>query len=296
MAELSRHILDHAGYFSATNGNVLDNPKVSVFVNDGRHHLRMRPPATYDLVTLEPPPIAHAGVASLYSREFFETVHSRLKPGGYFTLWLPAYQVPGETVLSMVRTFVEVFPNSVLLSGVYSELILMGVRDAPVEIDPGLVQARLEAMPRVRDDLAAVHLGSLTEIVGTFAAPGEALLRASRLSAPVTDDRPIPDYARKSQLRDHRIPPRIFAVRDVGTWCPGCFTDGRPLPELEHIETYLSILERLYRSSRFLESSTVKRPGRRRARIPIPPDAAIGAAVAEHRYLGYLMEGFFESR
>ena len=151
-------------------------------------------------------------------------------------------------------------------------------------------------MPRVRDDLAAVHLGSLTEIVGTFAAPGEALLRASRLSPPVTDDRPIPDYARKSQLRDHRIPPRIFAVREVGTWCPGCFADGQPLPELEHIGTYLGILERLYRAPRFLNSSTVKGPGRRRARIPIPPDAAIEAAVAEHRYLGYVMEGFFEWR
>ena len=296
VAELSEHILDHAGYFSATNGNVLDNPKVSVFVNDGRHHLRMQPPATYDLVTLEPPPIAHAGVASLYTREFFETVHSRLEPGGYFTLWLPAYQVPGETALSMVRTFVEVFPNSVLLSGVYSELILMGVRDATVEIDPVRVQARLGAMPGVRDDLAAVHLGSLTEIVGTFAASGEALLRASRLAPPVTDDRPIPDYARKSQLRDHRIPPQVFAVREVGTWCPRCFTDGRPLPELEHIGTYLGILERLYRAPRFLNSSTIKGTGRRRARIPVRPDAAIGAAVAEHRYLGYVMEGFFESR
>ena len=116
------------------------------------------------------------------------------------------------------------------------------------------------------------------------------------MSPPVTDDRPIPDYARKSQLRDHRIPPGIFAVGEVDTWCPGCFTDGQPLPELEHFETYLSILERLYQSSRFLNSSTVKGPGRKRARIPIPPDAAIGAAVAEHRYLGYVMEGFFESR
>ena len=173
VAELSEHILDHAGYFSATNGNVLDNPKVSVFVNDGRHHLRMQPPATYDLVTLEPPPIAHAGVASLYTREFFETVHSRLEAGRAISpCGCRPTRCPGETALSMVRTFVEVFPNSVLLSGVYSELILMGVRDAPVEIDPVRLQARLAAMPGVRDDLAAVHLGSLTEIVGTFAASG----------------------------------------------------------------------------------------------------------------------------
>ena len=293
VAELSAHILDHAGYFSATNGNVLESPNISVFVNDGRQHLRMQPAATYDLVTLEPPPIAHAGVASLYSREFFELVRSRLKPGGYLTIWLPAYQVPGETALSMVRTFVDVFPSAVLLSGVFSELILMGVRDSKLEIDPALVKAKLESMPAVREDLEGIHLGTLTEIIGSFAASGETLARASKLSPPVTDDRPIPDYARKSQLRDHRIPSQLFDVRDVGTWCPNCFMDGQPLPELEQIGTYLGLLERLYQAPRFLNSSTIKRAHQRRARIGIRPDAATRRAIAEHRYLGYVMEGYF---
>ena len=293
VADLSEHILDHAGYFSATNGNVLESPNVSVFVNDGRQHLRMQPPSTYDLVTLEPPPIAHAGVASLYSREFFELVRSRLRRAGYLTLWLPAYQVPGETVLSIVRAFVDVFPSSVLLSGVYSELILMGVNDAKLEIDPALVQARLESMPAVREDLERIHLGGLTEIIGAFAASGETLARASRLSAPVTDDRPLLDHARRSQLRDHRIPAQLFDVGDVAAWCPDCFSDGQPLPELEHLGAYLSLLERLYQAPRFLHSSTIKSSGEHRTRIGIRPDAAIGEAIAEYEYLVRVMDGFF---
>ena len=85
IADLSQHVLEHASYFRETNGGVLEDPRVKVFVNDGRQHLQMQPEGTYDLVTLEPPPIAYAGVGSLYSREFYTLARSRLKPGGYLT-------------------------------------------------------------------------------------------------------------------------------------------------------------------------------------------------------------------
>jgi predicted membrane-bound spermidine synthase len=61
VADLSRNVLDHASWFGSTNGNVLRDPRVSVYLNDGRHHLQMQPPGSYDLVTLEPPPIGYAG-------------------------------------------------------------------------------------------------------------------------------------------------------------------------------------------------------------------------------------------
>ena len=207
-------------------------------------------------------------MASLYSREFFELVRSRLKPNGYLTLWLPAYQVPGETTLSIVRAFVEAFPSSVLLSGLHSELILMGGNDSKLEIDPALVQARLESMPEVRADLERIHLGGLTEIIGAFAASGETLARASRLSAPVTDDRPLLDHARRSQLRDNLIPADLFDLGVVEAWCPKCFSDGRPLPELAQRDAYLDLLARRYEAPRFLHSSTIKGPGQeRKARV-----------------------------
>jgi spermidine synthase len=117
VADLSRNILAHAGDFTDVNHDVLSDPRVAVYVNDGRHHLRMRPAAPYDLITLEPPPIAYAGVAALYSTEFYRLARSRLSAGGYLSQWLPAYQVPASTTLAMIRSFVDVFPQSVLLSG-----------------------------------------------------------------------------------------------------------------------------------------------------------------------------------
>jgi spermidine synthase len=90
VADLSRDVLVHAGYFRAWNRDVLDDPRLTVYINDGRQHLQMQPGSVYDLVTLEPPPIAYAGVGALYSKEFYALARSRLTPGGYISQWLPA--------------------------------------------------------------------------------------------------------------------------------------------------------------------------------------------------------------
>ena len=55
---------------------------------------RSRTPDTYDLITLEPPPIAYAGVAALYSKEFYELARSRLTARGYISQWLPDLSGP----------------------------------------------------------------------------------------------------------------------------------------------------------------------------------------------------------
>lgn len=291
VVDLSKDVLRHAGWFAGTNGGVLDNARLAVFVNDGRHHLLMQAPATYDLVTMEPPPIAFAGVASLYSREFYQLVRSRLKPGGAVTQWLPAYQVPGEGTLAIVRAFADVFPQAVLLSGSQSELILMGVNGPRIEIDPEAVAARLRASPAVADDLKTVSLGTLTELIGTFAAPGDRLAGVSEPSAAVTDDAPIIEYLVGSRLREHRIPEQLFDPRAVARWCPRCFVDGRPVPSVARLPAYLAILEAVYRSASFLESSW---PPRTRdvspARVALEP-GIIQATIGESRYLRQMFPG-----
>src|SRR5262249_2503751 len=136
VADLSRLILEHAPYFSAANRSVLRDPRVVVYVNDGRQHLRMQRERTYDLIVLEPPPIAQAAVGGLYAAGFYALAPIHLKPGGYLSQWLPAYQVPPDTTLAMIRAFVDVFPHAVLLSGTNQELLLIGTRGDRIEIDP----------------------------------------------------------------------------------------------------------------------------------------------------------------
>ena len=154
VADLSRHVLEHSAYFSDVNHDVLRDPRVTVYVNDGRHHLRMASDRTYDLITLEPPPIVHAGVAALYSREFYALARTRLSPNGLITQWLPAFGVPQAIIVSMTRAFLDVFPNAVVLSGAGANLLLLGGDGPTVEMDLRQLARALEARPAVQADLA----------------------------------------------------------------------------------------------------------------------------------------------
>ena len=280
LADLSENVLRHATFFGDTNGNVIASPRLAVYVNDGRHHLTLQPVGTYDLITLEPPPIAAAGVASLYSSEFYRLARSRLKPGGYLTQWLPAYQVPAETTLAMVRAFIDVFPASVLLSGHRSELILMGTTARTIEIDPMAVLARMQTTPEVRADLEASFLGTLTEVIGTFVASADTLAKATTSTSPETDNRPVQEYAVQARLRATRIPESLFDVDSLAAWCPRCFQSDRVIPDLRDLPGYLTILDRLYHSSVFLEpNNPAPQP------LRLAGDQRVSALIERHPYL-----------
>jgi spermidine synthase len=278
LADLSRDILAHAAYFDEGNQGVLDDPKVVVHINDGRQHLQMQPESAYDLIVLEPPPIAYAGVSALYSREFYELARTRLKPNGYISQWLPTYQVPPEIALAMVRAFVDVLPQSVLLSGAASDLLLLGVNGPRIEIDPDAVAAALSRAPAVRSDLERVDLGSLHELVGTFVGSAQTLRDATRDIAPVVDDRPTQEYGVRSMLSiGHGVPASIIDLTQVAEWCPRCFMEGAPVPAVQDLAAYLKLLGLAYDAS----SAEVAAAGRLAE--------AEGRTVAGSAYLGAIV-------
>ena len=252
VADLSRQVLDHAGYFAAANHGALGDPRVAVYVNDGREHLRMQPPSTYDLITLEPPPLSLSGVGALYSRDFYALARTRLTPKGYLSQWLPAYQVPEATTLALIRAFVDVFPQAVLLSGADQELILLGSNDAHIEIDPVRLATGMAATPGIAADLSRLSLGTARDLVGTFLASPQTLAAATREAVPVTDDQPMQEYGARSRLSAGRntIPASLYALNGVADWCPQCFfASGTPVPAVEGIDTYLALLDRAYRGT-----------------------------------------------
>jgi spermidine synthase len=289
VVDLSRHVLTHAGYFKNSNGDVLNDRRVAVYVNDGRQHLQMQRPGSYDLITLEPPPIAQAGVAALYSEEFYALAKTRLKMKGFMSQWLPVYQVPAASTLAMIRAFVDVFPQSVLVSGAEADLLLVGANDSRIEIDPARVANAMTNAPALRADLQRVDLGSVREIVGAFLASPQKLSAATRNSAPVTDDRPIQEYGVRSLLTfGDGLPASVADVREVAAWCPKCFADGKPVPLVQGLDTYLALLGRAYSATPAEAARTrlLAEGGTRR----VDGSAYLGALVPEsaemHNILG----------
>ena len=226
VADLSPTVLRQAGWFAHANRGVLSDPRVTVFVDDGRRVLAAGGP-DYDLITLEPPPIAYAGVSSLYSRELYQAALARLAPGGFVSQWVPGYQVPGDVVESLMASFVAVFPDALLFVADRKEMVLIGRRGGIGTIAPEALQALCAAGGGAAADLAAIGLPDAAALIGRFA--GADLGPAVASAPPVTDDDPRLEYAQASQVTRTRLPPALFDPAAITGWCPAC-----PIPEADY--------------------------------------------------------------
>ena len=243
VVDISKNILQHAGYFSQWNKDVLKDPRVKVYINDGRQHLRMlqkgEPLEKYDLITLEPPPPINAGVNSLYSMDFYELVKKRLKKNGFVTQWWPAFQTDADLSRALIKSFVKVFPNAVLLSGARLNYVLIGRKSSKNKIDLEQLKKNLKLRPQVADDLKAIDLSTPLEIVGSFAASSKNLQTKLSNVQPVTDNFPRLEYP--TVRKEKHLPTELFDVTDLGDWCPSCFSDSRILPELKDVPVYMGL-------------------------------------------------------
>jgi len=109
VAELEPGILEVARRCAPVNRNVLSNPKVRTIIADAREVL-LTSSDQYDLIVSEPSNPYRAGIASLYSYEFYQAVARSLAPGGIFSQWVQAYEVDSHTVRTIYATLLSVFP------------------------------------------------------------------------------------------------------------------------------------------------------------------------------------------
>jgi spermidine synthase len=198
VVDVSRNVIDATRAIYPDPGtHPLDDPRVRLHIEDGRFFLLTSDEA-YDLITAEPPPPNNAGIGSLYSREYFALLRSRLAEGGIASYWLPAYQMRERDSQAVAAAFCAAFADCTLWSGSGAEWVLLGTKEAaPVDEDGFSKQWR---DPRVREALDTYGFEAPEDLGVTFLA-GTRDLEAWTRGVPALDD-------------DHpqRISPEIVGV------------------------------------------------------------------------------------
>jgi spermidine synthase len=168
--------------------NPLADPRVHPHVEDGRFFL-LTAPHLYDIVTAEPPPPKAAGIASLYSREYFALARARLAEGGIATYWLPVYQMEAGDVRAVVGAFCAAFEDCSLWTGHGLDWMLVGTRNAkgPVSVERFGAQWR---DPVVRQRLHEAGLDDPAQLGALFMADAPALREIVGGTPPLDDDHP----------------------------------------------------------------------------------------------------------
>jgi len=124
VVEIEPAVLAMDSLFHHVNDSVLARPNVTAVVDDARSALQLGR-ERYDVIVSEPSNPWLAGVATLYTPEFFRIVHARLADDGVFCQWLQLYQLPLPIVAGIVRNVHAVFPYVHVWFGESHDLLVL---------------------------------------------------------------------------------------------------------------------------------------------------------------------------
>ena len=201
VVELVPGVWEAARFFWETNFEVWKDPRVRSLLADGRNYLLVTD-EKYDLIEADIIPPRHAMATNLYSADYFELIRSRLAPGGIVCQWFDT-SLPDELYRMLVRTFVEVFPNTTLWQGGMFAVAL----PEGMEVDETLrrrVRDRF-ADPDLAQALRWAGLPSAEEFLATYWKSPEETKQLAGTGLIVRDDRPYVEFFR-SQISGEVLP------------------------------------------------------------------------------------------
>lgn len=157
--EIEPRMVDAARGFGERVARAYDDPRSQIVIDDARAYFSGRG-ARYDLIVSEPSNPWVAGVAKLFSTEFYTFVKRHLKPDGLLVQWLQAYEISDATALTVLRALDAEFSDYALyLSNDTDIIIIATVQGTLANLhagalsEPGLTELAELAGIRSLDDL-----------------------------------------------------------------------------------------------------------------------------------------------
>jgi spermidine synthase len=189
--EIEPAVIRAAPFLESLNRGVLSDPRVRVIFNDARNFL-LTSPDKYDLIISEPSNPWIAGIATLFTNEFYAGVRQRLAPGGIFVQWVQAYSLAPDDLRMIVATLAPHFSEVTLWRAEGPDLLLLGRTDAvPFQF------GRLRALWQDRDlrkDFESMDIHQPEGLVAYYFLDDAAVRKLGEGSVLNTDDRTLLEY------------------------------------------------------------------------------------------------------
>jgi len=215
--EISPEVVEASAFFETENHRALADPRTRLIVGDGRTHL-MLGRQSFDVIVSEPSNPWMAGIASLFTREFFEAARDRLAPGGILCQWAHTYDISNRDLKSIVATFMSVFPNGTLWLVGDADVLLVGSAE-PLDARLGGIASAMQR-PGVAADLATVAVKSPFAVTSLFIAQGDALAAWAAGEPLQTDDRSALEFSAPRSIFGAARDDNATALRDLAAASP----------------------------------------------------------------------------
>jgi spermidine synthase len=176
-----------------------EDKRVRVIPTDGRNYI-LATPKYYDVITAEPSNPWIAGIANLYTREFYQVIKSKIKDDGIFAQWFHNYSMSPDDFRMVFRTFVEAFPYVSLWSMKESDFLLIGSKKEQVFNYPA-VKKIFDSNKTLQSDFEYLGLSDVYAIQGFYRMNREAFLEFSKGASINTDDGAELEFSAPKNLR-----------------------------------------------------------------------------------------------
>ena len=184
--EIEPAMAEAARYFDDFNKKILDDPRVRLVFADGRNYI-LATPKLYDVITSEPSNPWIAGVANLYTREFYEVAKSKLRENGIFAQWFHNYSMSLDDFRMVFRTFGEVFPHVSVWELGEEDYLLVGSKKEQVFDYTALTQVYSKNRT-LREDFKDLGLTDIFEVLSFYRMGRKELMAFSKGAGVNTDD------------------------------------------------------------------------------------------------------------
>jgi predicted membrane-bound spermidine synthase/Flp pilus assembly protein TadD len=184
---------------NSRHSSVLEDKRVRVIPTDGRNYI-LATPKYYDVITAEPSNPWIAGIANLYTREFYQVIKSKIKDDGIFAQWFHNYSMSPDDFRMVFRTFVEAFPHVSLWSMKESDFLLIGSKKEH-SFDYAALKKIYDGNRMLKSDLDYLGLSDIYAVQGFYRMGKENLLEFSKGADINTDDGAELEFSAPKSLR-----------------------------------------------------------------------------------------------
>ena len=269
--EIEPAVFGAAPWFSGINRKSYENPKVHMIFNDARNYMNVTR-KQYDIIISEPSNPWIAGVASLFTAEFYDRAAQVLKPDGIFAQWIQLYELDPQDLRMILYEVQRKFPEvSVWVTD--SDLILIGSRQ-PQKLDTGRIARIVNSDPTMIHDFRDfLHSEQPEGLLAYYVMSTDAIRKFASKARRNTDDHPLLEFHAPRQLfsdtRDLNID-LLYEAKD------GLLPQGTELSDAE--SAYFGMIETFlyFKRSNFANQSMALL-----AQVPHKEEASLQLAIAK---------------
>lgn len=190
--EISPAMIEASRFFDNDNYHIMEDPRVNIIIADGRNHLLLSD-QTYDVIISQPSNPYFAGVADLFTKEFFELCRLRLNQQGIMCTWVQSYNIDLATFQSITKTFSSVFPHMNFWRSGKSDCLLVGSLE-PLIIDYKRLMHKM-ASESIRNDLERINIRTVPDLMTQLVMTNEGVEKFSQTGEIHTDNNSLVEFS-----------------------------------------------------------------------------------------------------